>query len=378
MNLTETDARKIFKDIGIPVYDGYLVKSVDEAVNVASGLDGLLVLKAEVGVGSRGKAGGIKLCDVSTVESVSSELFSKKICGIPVEKIMIAKAVDIKREYYLSILLDTSTGEPVILASKEGGVDIEEVSEKNPDAILKTIVPIDSDMNDEKIKEIFEFLTLDERLYQSFSELIHSLISGFWKYNATLIEINPLSVNKKNELFAVDAKIRIDDYSLSKLDELGIDTSTNLTDIELEAKNAGLSYVQLDGDIGCVVNGAGLAMATVDAISEFGLKPANLLDVGGSSSTDKMVKAVNILLRNKGLKIIFINIFGGITRCVDIANGIIETLKRIDLKIPLVVHLSGNESIQAKQMLMNTRARSFSSMKSALEHVSEVYHEYYS
>lgn len=372
MNLTEVDSRKLLKDIGVPVYPAIMVTTPEEVEDFAKQNDCMLVLKAEVGIGSRGKAGGVQLCMPKEAKHVSKKLFSMKIHGDKVDKYLIAPAVDIDRELYLSIVLDTHRKIPLILAGYHGGGDIEDIAREDADSILK--IPLRSEMvlDRASVNKIAEFLCLPENLYDSFDRIINALIDGFWRYHATLIEINPLAIDTYGELIAVDAKVKIDDYSLDKLSNLNVDVMPHMKEKEITAHKNGLSYVQLDGDVACIVNGAGLSMATVDAISAYGMKPANFLDVGGSSSPQKMIDALNIIEQETSLKAILVNIFGGITRCTDVAKGLLTAIKKINEDIRLVVHLSGTESVQAREILNREGLSCHSSMKSALEHLREI------
>ena len=372
MNLTEVDSRKILADLGIPVYPAYLVSSIDEAIEVSKKIKSRIVVKVEVGSGSRGKAGGVKLCFPNGVEATAKELFAKKIHGIQVKQCLVAPAVEINREIYLSILLDIFQKIPVVIASKFGGSDIEEITTSHPQAILKTPVSLIDGLSTQEIKNISDFLELPSDLFEPLKKIIEGLVDGFWKYHATLIEINPLAIDDNGKLIAVDAKVKVDDYSIDCLSELKINLTVDSTEIEKRAKEEGLSYVQLDGDVGCIVNGAGLAMATVDAIAEHGMKPANLLDVGGSSSPQKMVNAIELITSSQNIKAILINIFGGITRCTDIAEGLMTAMKKTNSNLKIVVHLSGTASEEAREILKQNNVTCFSSMKLALEHLAEV------
>ncbi len=372
MNITEVDSRKVLKSIGIPVYPAVMVTTPEEVEDIAKQNDCMVVVKAEIGMGSRGKYGGVQLLMPEEARRVSKTLFSRRIKGIFVDKYMIAPAVDIDREYYLSIFLDKMLKKPLIIIGRHGGGDIEEIAQTSPELIMKLPIEIDRKKVNISVEKIAAFMELPKRLYKPFDGIIHSLIDGFWRYNATLIEINPFAIDKSGDLIAVDAKVKIDDYSLDKLSNLNVDTMPYMTENEIKARKNGLSYFQINGDIACIVNGAGLAMATIDAISTYGMKPANFLDVGGSSSPEKIVNALSIIKQEPSIKAIFVNMFGGITRCSDIAKGLLLGLDETGDDIPLVVHISGNESTEAKEILKSEGITCHGSMRSALEHLREI------
>jgi succinyl-CoA synthetase beta subunit len=351
MKLLEWSSKEVFASYGIPVQRGFLARNLDEVEKALEKLDFPVVIKAQVPVGGRGKAGGVKLANnrEEALEKAKA-IFSLEIKGIPVKKVLVAKAEDIKREYYVGIALDRRFSKPVFITSKEGGVDIEEIAQRNPSAIIRKY--IDEPLKGFEARELAFEVFDDPDLALQAADIYIKLSKVYFDYDCQLAEINPLALTADGTLKALDAKIIVDDNALFRQSEiLKYRDEDYENPEEEEAKNAGLSFVKLDGNIGCMVNGAGLAMATMDVIKYWGGEPANFLDVGGSSNPEKVKKAMEIILRDKKVKVVFINIFGGITRCDDIAKGLIEAFNSMKIDVPVVVRLTGTNEDIGREML---------------------------
>ncbi|MEO0143927.1 MAG: ADP-forming succinate--CoA ligase subunit beta [candidate division WOR-3 bacterium] len=353
MKILEYKAKEIFKKYNMPIPDGYICKSIDDVRDALSKLKFPVVIKAQVPVGGRGKAGGVKLANnyEEAIEK-SKNILSMTIKSIPVKKILIANAVNIKKEFYIGITLDRKINKNVIITSKEGGVDIEEVAKVNPSAIIKHPIDPFLGLRDYEAREIAYQLVDSKEIANEISKIIKNLYNAYMDLEAQLAEINPLVIDDENKVWVVDAKILTDDNALfrkSFIEEYRDIDYENFE--EIEAKKYGLSFIKLDGNIGNMVNGAGLAMATMDVIKYYGGEPANFLDVGGSSSVEKTKKAMEIILSDKNVKSVFVNIFGGITRTDDIAQGIISAFKEIEIRVPVVIRLTGTNEEIAKRML---------------------------
>ncbi|MEO0246976.1 MAG: ADP-forming succinate--CoA ligase subunit beta [candidate division WOR-3 bacterium] len=353
MKLLEYASKEILKKYGVPVKKNRLCKSLEEVRNVIDEFNFPVVVKAQVPVGGRGKAGGIKLAkNKDEAILIAEQILNMDIKGIPVKKILIEEAAQIKTELYLGIVLDRSTKKNVIMVSKEGGVEIEEVAKTNPEAIVKKELHPYLGLMDYEAKELAYKLTDEPEIAKKIQSFIKALYRAYIDTDAQLAEINPLVVENDGNVIALDAKIILDDNALYRHPEL-----ENLRDLdyenleELEAKSKGLSFVKLDGNIGCCVNGAGLAMATMDIVKLYGGEPANFLDVGGSSSPEKIKNAMDLILRDKRVKVIFINIFGGITRCDDVAVGLVQAYRELNISTPIVIRLTGTNEDKAKEIL---------------------------
>ncbi len=353
MKVLEYAAKELLKEYGLPIKKGKLATTPEEARSICEELGGRCVIKAQVPVGGRGKAGGIKLAN-SPEEAYEKAraILGMKIKGIEVKKVYVVEIADFTKEIYAGIFLDRKNEKAVLMVSAEGGVEIEEVARTNPDAIIKLYIDPAYGLFPFQAREVAFRLGLDNKEALKVATCLYKMYNAFVGLNAQLVEINPLVIETDGNLLALDAKIILDDNALFKKPEL-----TNYRDLdyedpyEIEAKEKGLSFVKLDGNIGCAVNGAGLAMATMDIIKKYGGEPANFLDVGGSSNPEKMKNAMNIILSDKNVKSIYVNIFGGITRCDDIATGLISAFKELDIKVPVVVRLTGtNEEIGRKML----------------------------
>lgn len=356
---------------GIPIVEGTITTTVDEAVQAASGLGYPVVLKSQVLVGGRGKAGGIKV--VKSEEELHekyAQLSQLSIKGYQVKKIYVVRAIDIRKEFYLAAIVDSANDDIVLIASSEGGVEIEETAKTNPDAIKKYYLQGDREIDAQRfapfIRSVFDTPELQEQGQTVFA----GLLKTFFDNDCSLAEINPLVIDGSGTIYAADAKINLDDNALDRHEDLAAlrDMDYEEPD-EIEAKEKNLSFVKLDGNVGCIVNGAGLAMATMDIVKLCGGNPANFLDVGGSSNPEKVLNALKIILRSPDVRAILINIFGGITRCDDIAAGILEARRQMDLPVPLVIRLTGTNEAEAKEMLTKEGVETFSTMREAVEKV---------
>ncbi len=373
MKIHEYQAMEIFKEAGLPVAGGRVASGVAEAVQISEETGYPVVLKSQVLVGGRGKAGGIKVVKTKEeLEEKFAELRKLEIKGYPVEKILVVKALDIKKEFYVGITIDNVKDDVVLIASAEGGVEIEEVAKINPDAIKKFYLEGQKEVDADKLADFVATVFDDPEHQKAGADAFQKLIQVFFGKDCSIAEINPFVIDGDGKIWAADAKINFDDNAMMRHAELEELRDMRYEDPdELEAKAAGLSFVKLEGNVGCIVNGAGLAMGTMDAIKLSGGQPANFLDVGGSSNPQKVLIALKIILRNN-VKAILINIFGGITRCDDIATGILEALKQLDISVPLVVRLTGTNEKEAKELLAQNNINTFSTMREAVEKVVEL------
>ena len=354
MKIHEYQARELFKQYGIPVNEGHLVSSGPEARS-ASGAAGWkqTVVKAQVLAGGRGKAGGVKLARTpDEVEEKARGILGLEIKGYPVEKVLVCDAVEIAREIYLGMVLDRSKQGVTLMLTAEGGVEIEELAASSPDAIHKmTLYPhraLDESALD---RFIAKALPDDDQRSQALSTT-KALFRLFVETDASLAEINPFALTPEGRLLAIDGKVNFDDNALFRHPDIeALRNPEEESADETEAREKNLSFVSLDGEIGCVVNGAGLAMATLDLVKHYGGEPANFLDVGGSSNPRKVADALGIILRNPKVKAILINIFGGITRCDDIANGLLMAREQLDVNVPLVIRLVGTNQKEGRRIL---------------------------
>ena len=372
MKIHEYQARELLAAYGVPVPPGRVARRAAEAARIAEEIGLPVVIKAQVLVGGRGKAGGVKLAhSVEEVREAAAKILNLTIKDIPVQAVLVAKAVDIRKEYYLSVTVDRANKMAVFIVSASGGVDIEELAVKEPEKILKAYIDPLRGPDDRQLRGFlsaaFPKALLDQAV-ETAGQLYRLLIDK----DCSLVEINPYAQIDETTLIAADAKINFDDNGLPKHAEVeAMRTEEEYSREEIEAKEAGLSFVSLDGDIGCIVNGAGLAMATMDLIKLFGGRPANFLDVGGSSSPQKVLTALQLLTRNRDLKAILINIFGGITRCDDIAKGILIARKQIELPVPLVIRLIGTNEKEGRALLEQAGLEAASEMTAAVKKALE-------
>lgn len=355
MKIHEYQAKQIFAEAGIPVPPGEIATTPVEAYDIAERMNMPVMVKAQVLVGGRGKAGGVKYAENAEAAKVlGTTILGMDIKGERVNKVLVTAAEDIISESYVGIVLDRGSKRPVIMVSPAGGVDIEEVARKTPEKIHKLAVDPIVGLQAYQARDLAMALYRDINQVRQATKVIMQLYDAFWKVDASLVEINPLITNTNAEVVAIDAKINIDDNALFRQKKIA-----EMRDIEAEepsevqARDADLSYVKLDGNIGCMVNGAGLAMATMDLVKRYGGEPANFLDIGGSSNPQKVVAALGIILSDPNVKAILINIFGGITRCDDVANGIVAAFKELNPSIPVVVRLTGTNEEEAARILQS-------------------------
>ncbi len=361
MNIHEYQAKEILKKMGVPVPNGVAILSLNEVKDKIKSLNSKnLVLKAQIHAGGRGKAGGIKLVkNIDDLIIQSKKMFNKILvthqtgaAGRKVKRLYIEEVHEIKKEFYLSCLVDRSSSKIAFISSSEGGMNIEEVAKKSPKKICTVKINLSNSINDHDVKKIIKPFNLTSKSKKQASDIIKKIYKVLVEKDANLIEINPLILTKNENLLCLDAKISFDDNALYRHPEIIKLKDPNEEDpIETEANKHNLSYIKLDGKIGCMVNGAGLAMATMDIIKLYGSEPANFLDVGGGASKEKVSAAFKIILSDKNVKGILINIFGGIMRCDVLAKGVTEAAKEIKLSIPLVVRLAGTNADKGKEIL---------------------------
>lgn len=361
MNIHEYQAKDLFRQYGVKTLDGVVASNPDVAAKACKDLGGKIwVVKAQVHAGGRGKGGGIVLCrSADEVYEAASNLIGKNLVtpqttseGVEVRKVYVEEGCNISRELYLGIVLDREKELPVIMASTEGGVEIEEVAHKNPEKILKVHADPITGLGDWQAREIAFGLGLEGNQIKNCIKFMKQLYQLFVDLDCSIVEINPLVVSSDNEVIALDAKINFDSSGLFRHKEIEELRDTNEEEpLETRANAVGLNYIKLDGEIGCMVNGAGLAMATMDIIKLHGGEPANFLDVGGGADSKQVAEGFKVILSDPGVKAIFVNIFGGIMRCDFIAEGIIEAAKEIDMEVPLIVRLAGTNVELGKKML---------------------------
>jgi succinyl-CoA synthetase beta subunit len=364
LKIHEYQGKEIFRKFGVPTPRGFPAFSVEEAVGAAKKLGGTVwVVKAQIHAGGRGKGGGVKLAkSLEEVRTVSSSILGMQLKthqtgpeGQKVRRLLIEEGADIKKELYVGMVVDRATQRVVLMASSEGGMDIEEVAEKTPEKIHKVSVDPVQGLGDADADEIALSIGIPQAALAQGRAIFKALYKCFWDTDASLAEINPLVLTHDNRVVALDAKLTFDDNALFRHPELGQLRDLDEEDpAEVEASKNDLNYIQLEGDIGCLVNGAGLAMATMDIIKFYGGAPANFLDVGGGATTEKVTEAFKIMLRNKSLKAILVNIFGGIMRCDVIAQALVDASKAVTLKVPLVVRLEGTNVEEGKAILRNS------------------------
>ena len=367
MKIHEYQARDIFNKYGIPAPNHVLCHSVEEVKEAMASIDHLVVVKAQVLVGGRGKAGGVKLAKTKEdAVKAAEQILGMDIKGCRVEKVIVADAVDIEKEYYVGLISDRNSKSVTLMVSAEGGVEIEEVAKTNPELIYKLNISPQTGLLDFQARNIALKLFKDVKLARKAADIFQKLYRIYMDTDSTLAEINPLVVTPDKNVLAIDGKMNFDDNALYRQPELlAIREVDEDEQKEIDAKEKGLSYIKLDGNIGCMVNGAGLAMATMDMIKLYGGNPANFLDIGGSSNPQKVVDAMNILLSDKNVEAVMINIFGGITRCDDVARGLITAMEIIKTKIPIVVRLSGTNAKEGLALLKQTGLPTVGTMSEA-------------
>ena len=353
MKIYEFQAYEIFTKRGIPSPWGEVAKTSEEVKKIAEKLGRPVVVKAQVLVGGRGKVGGIKLA--STPEEAyraAERILNSKLKGILVKRVFVKESVSIKEEYYLGVTVDRAQKRVVVMVSPAGGVDIEEVVRTNPGKIFKFYVNPLLGFKSHEANELASALTKDKNLVKGIAKILSGLYRIFEEMDSSLVEVNPLVITKEGSLFALDAKIIFDDNALYRHPEISSLRDLEVEDpLEVRAKEAGVSYVRLEGNIGCIVNGAGLAMATMDLVKHYGAEPANFLDVGGGASSQQVGKALDIVLSDEQVRAVLVNIFGGITRCDIVAEGLIQALSKREMNLPLIIRLTGTNEEEGRKKL---------------------------
>lgn len=363
MKVHEFQAKQLFKDYQVPIPNGNVAEDKEQAVNAADQIGYPCVIKAQVHAGGRGKAGGVKLAKNRTeAEKYAADIIGMKLVskqtgpeGKIVRKILVEQGLNITKELYLAIIVDREKEMPVIIASSEGGVEIEEVAAKNPELIFKVYIHPITGLSSFHIRELAFNLNLNKTQQKNFNKLVANLFKLFLEKDASLVEINPLIITDTDEVIALDGKINFDDNALLKHQEIVDLRDLNEEEpLEVEASKYDLNYIKLDGNIGCMVNGAGLAMATMDILKYYGGEPANFLDVGGGTSEDRVKEAFKILLADKNVKTVFVNIFGGIVRTDLVASGIVNAIRDIEVQVPIVLRLVGTNEEQGRRIIQES------------------------
>jgi succinyl-CoA synthetase beta subunit len=374
MKLHEYQSKQIFARYGIPIPKGRVAATEDEAKQIAKELGGRVVIKSQVLVGGRGKAGGIRLAKTpDEAAEMASQILAMEIKGLPVRKVLVDEAANIEKEIYLGITNDRAARKPVMMASLAGGVEIEEVARKTPEKIIKVHIDPLLGLRDYQARDIAAGIDLPREHWKLFGQIARGLWQAYEDCDATLAEINPLVITAENRLLAVDGKMLIDDNALFRHPDLA-----DLRDLdveapsEIEARRYGLSFIKLDGNIGCMVNGAGLAMTSMDIIKLFGGAPANFLDIGGGASSDKVAAALRIILADPNVKAVLYNIFGGITRCDEVARGILAALGEVKPRIPMVIRLVGTNAEEGRRMLADAHMITADTLADAAKKAVEV------
>ena len=361
MNIHEHQAKQILKNYGATVPNGVFGLTVKELIEKSKSLKtNKYILKAQIHAGGRGKAGGVKILDsIEELIKASKEMMGKKLIthqtgpeGKVVKRLYVEEASNIKKEFYLSCLVDRASSKIAFISSDQGGVDIEEVAKKNPEKINTTKINYSKEISNEDCENIIKIFSLKNKAKEQAKNLIKAIYKMFISTDASMVEINPLILTEEENIVCLDAKVNFDDNALFKHPDIAKLRDLSEEDpIEIEASKHDLSYIKLDGSIGCMVNGAGLAMATMDIIKLYGKEPANFLDVGGGASKEKVTEALKLILSDKNVKGILINIFGGIMRCDVLAEGVVNAAKDMDINVPLVVRLAGTNFKEGKKIL---------------------------
>jgi succinyl-CoA synthetase beta subunit len=357
MKLHEYQSKQIFADNGVPIPKGRVAVTAAAAKEIAEELGGRVVIKAQVLVGGRGKAGGIRLVrSPSEAEEVATQLLSMQIKGLSVRRVLVDEAASIRTEIYLGIINDRQARRPALVSSGEGGIEIEEVARISPEKIVRVAIDPFLGLREYQARGVAARIGLDRDLWKAFTQICLGLYGAYFRCDATLAEINPLVITQEGKLLALDGKMLIDDNALFRHPDLA-----ELRDVdeelpaETEARKYGVSYVKLDGQVGCMVNGAGLAMATMDIIRSCGGNPANFLDIGGGASSEKVAAALRIILADGNVRSVLLNVFGGITRCDEVAHGILSALQGVPRPVPMVARLVGTNEEEGRQILAGAK-----------------------
>ncbi|MER2600407.1 MAG: ADP-forming succinate--CoA ligase subunit beta [Caldilineales bacterium] len=367
MNLHEYQSKRVFAQYGIPIPRGEVANSPAEAREIAAKLGGKVVVKSQVLVGGRGKAGGIKLAvDKDDAEEKAKAILGMTIKGLTVTKVLVDEAADIKDEIYLGLVIDRAQRRVIMMGSSEGGVDIEEVAANTPEKIIKVAIDPCIGFRSYQATDLATALGIPKDLSRSFAQIASGLYNAFVGSDASLAEINPLVVTGDGKLLAVDGKMSVDDNALYRQKGLSDLRDPSEEDpYEVEARRFGLSYVKLDGTIGCMVNGAGLSMATMDMIKLYGGEPANFLDIGGGATAERVAAALRIILSDTNVTGVLINIFGGITRCDEVARGVVQALDEVGVTVPMVVRLVGTNEEEGRAILADAKMETASTLAEA-------------
>lgn len=383
MKIHEYQAKELFRSFNIPTPNGQVVFTPEEAVEVAKGLPGpKYVVKAQIHAGGRGKGGGVKVVDsIDAVRDAAQQILGMQLIthqtgpeGKRVKSVLIEEGSQIDRELYISIILDRSAGKPVIMASAAGGMDIEEVAATEPEKIIKEWVDPLLGIQPYQARKVAYALGIPDAGIRDAVKLITGLYHLFWNKDCSMVEVNPLVITKDNRVIALDGKVNFDDNALDKHTDVQKMRDLDEEDpLEVEASRFHLNYIKLDGNVGCMVNGAGLAMATMDIIKLYGAKPANFLDVGGGANAEAIENAFRILLSDKSVEAVLINIFGGILRCDLLAEGVVAAASKLDVKLPIIIRMEGTNVERGKEILASSSLKLLvaDTMKEAAEKVAE-------
>ena len=371
MNLHEYQARQLLSRFGLPYPDGRIATTPDEAAKIAAEIGKPVVIKAQVLTGGRGKAGGVKLAEnAGQAKDVATQILALSIKDFPVKRVLVVEATDIVHEFYLGIIVDRVSRLPALMASAAGGVDIEEVNRQTPEQILS--LPIDPllGLQEFQSRQVGFSLGLSPAQVRQFTDIASSLYRAFMSLDASLCEINPLIIDGSGNLRPLDAKLSIDDNALFRQSELATLRDLDSEDpLERQAREQELSYVKLDGEVGCIVNGAGLAMATMDLVKLYGAEPANFLDIGGGARAERVATALRLVISDAKVRVVLINIFGGITRCDEVAKGIIAALEQVKVGVPIVVRLVGTNEQEGRRILRHAGLTAVTSVTEAAKAV---------
>ncbi len=369
MNLHEYQARDLLKRFGVPMPEAEVASSPDEVRAIAARVGGKVVVKAQVHAGGRGKAGGVKLADsADAAQAAASAILGMTIKGLTVHKVLVAPAAEIASESYVGIVVDRASQRPVLMVSGAGGIDIEEVAAKTPEKIHRLAIDPRYGLLAHQALGLGFKLYRDVAQARAAADIMQKLSTAVYAVGASLAEINPLITTPAGAVVALDAKIVVDDNELDRRPEIAAlrDASAEAPS-EVQAREAGLTFIKLEGNVGCCVNGAGLAMATMDLVKYYGGEPANFLDIGGSSNPQKVMSALRIITADPNVKAILFNIFGGITRGDDVANGIVEATRQVPLKVPMVIRLTGTNEKEAVQILTKAGYSALTDMDEAVQ-----------
>ena len=369
MNLHEYQSKQIFARHGIPVPRGRIAVNSDEAKQIAEELGGRVVVKSQVLVGGRGKAGGIRLAkSADEAQELATRILGMEIKGLPVRRVLVDEAVSIEKEIYLGITNDRASRKPVMIASAEGGVDIEEVAARTPDRIIRLHIDPLLGLREYQARDVAVAIDLPKDYWRQFMTVADGLWRVFVENDATLVEINPLVITKEKRLIALDGKMVIDDNALFRRPDIAEKRDLDVeAPEEISARKYGLSYIKLDGQIGCMVNGAGLAMASMDIIKLYGGQPANFLDIGGGAGAEKVAAAFRIILSDPNVCAVLINIFGGITRGDEVARGILAAIDQVKPKVPMIVRLVGTNAEEGRRLLADANMITAETLAEAAE-----------